>query len=260
MTQLLMKKNGGVATVGPISLVAGDVLQPVLDSSAGVETWQVDMYSVPDNLPLPAGWTLSVKGFYTWSGPASSNPPAVTWPATGSDNLACFGEVLWQLTINGAAQASDTAMATEAFVGAGFWDIAYQEFGQIFSVKKWVNQYQRTIRILEFLLGAWSPVVTGAGTSTYSKELTDTTAGSFNRTFPASPKDGQRQRYKDATKKWGTNNLNVVGNSGQKVENPAALGTYVAAGTPVALAVNGSSVDWEWSAAVSTWLVVGYVH
>jgi hypothetical protein len=109
----------------------------------------------------------------------------------------------------------------------------------------------------------WGLPITSAGVAASTKELIDTSGGSFARTFPATPVAGQKQSFHDFTGTWSTSGkkFTVTGSTGQRVQDPANPTSVSAPAGSVDLLVAGATPEWEWvpdpsPATTGEWIVV----
>lgn len=261
--KLLCAKNGGSPSVGPITCVAGDVLQFSPQSSVGIGLYdyRFPAGAYPDGWPLPSGWVLAANGdiFFT---DTSSLPPAITVPSV-------WGECLPVLTVNANQPSSnpnlvDATMMFESLSPLlGLYDTALGETAQADPVKTGgVGQLQKTLRVLEAIGATTRAVVdmnnanvvipVAAIVSLKARNLSaDRTA-----TFPANPVDGALVFVRtDATTNGSTGHACVM--------TPGGGGQTVDGGSSVALKSAGSGTGrvgavFEFSLAENDWGLAGY--
>ncbi len=259
--------NGGANQTGAVTVTSGQTVQPSMVSTSGVFAQVWELYSYPSGFNPGGSWALGPDGV-TWQNTKVTPDAFSVGTAWGkwALRLRINGNPLQQNadgSLNAAYQSSLTDESTWLSMVSpnGLKDLGYGEATQ-FSKWGWTGDHQANLRKIDTALNSVPSVngwahVTGATTLTTQSLIdADTTAGAFTITMApdANITDGFPVTMSDLAVKWATNNLSVTANTGWTLEDPANRGTYVAAGTPVALSIDGS-VTWTANRRTKVWKV-----
>lgn len=274
--QVQVSVNGGAYTSGLVAVPFGaTVAMRNAVSSANGLRWE--LFDYPPATALPSGWQ-NINGVYTYFGPTPT--PLVL--AASSQNA--WGMVPISLNVNnnplqylddGSLNPSynpqyvDTATVLDLLSpNLSMPGICAQLATQYDALRSWPGALMACLRLIDAgwsggggATGPWFVVTHTSNngavlTNTENNVLLDTSGGSCGAVFPTAPTDGLRYRFKDPVGTWQTTQPTMTGSAAQKVEQPAAPGTYTAAAGTVSLpASKGASVDYEWSSAYATWFL-----
>lgn len=160
--KVLMAVDGGSAIAGAQTLAGGNLIQLSGENTSGWTQQLWEIYEYPTGFTVPAGWT-SVNGVYQYSG---VTPPSFTISAAATR----WGKYMFRLTVNGGLLngvysgegATQPLVDSQTCVSVrspnlGLYDIAFGESNQFDTVRQWIGDVKRTLRLLDTIAGGGSP-------------------------------------------------------------------------------------------------------
>lgn len=145
--KVLVSRNGGAATGGAITCVAGDSIQLVPESTVSITQWRWEIFSYPEGFTAPAGWSTAADGTIYYE---AVTPPAFVLSST------YWGKYLFKLHVQGGATSanaflSDKTAGLDLRSPNGLEDTAWLEGSLYATTKRWVRSLQRTYRTIDSL-------------------------------------------------------------------------------------------------------------
>lgn len=156
--KVLMSVNGAATVFGGQVIIGGSTVQLSGESTSHWETQLWEIYDYPEGFALPTGWN-NVNGVYQSN---SVTPAIINIPA----NTVKWGKYLFRLTVNGGLlngvfQGTTSAQplvytnsAVHVLSVNGLYDVAWQESSQFDTMRQWVGDLKRTLRILDPFISA----------------------------------------------------------------------------------------------------------
>lgn len=177
--KILLSNNGGAPQAGPVTVAAGDVLQPSAESMAYWEdppaVWRI-MYW-PEDWPGPgAGWTFNAEtSAYEFIG--NTNPPEIEITSTSG----LFGKWLLMLEVMGGFLEGVEEPTLLDTIGwqlpsavLGLTGIARWEEGQFDTVRGWVGEINKNFGRLDSIVDLLNTAVEQGTTLSSAKAMATT--------------------------------------------------------------------------------------
>lgn len=154
---LRVSRNGGAPSTGGITAAHSDVCQLSVADPTGLSQIRYEIYGFPPGYALPAGWTDSGNGVYTYES-TGELPPTFTIPVS----TTYWGKYMLRVTGNNATRNAtefapdliDERTSLEVVSPHGVTTVGVKESRQFDSLRGvWVTSLDKAIRSLDLLIG-----------------------------------------------------------------------------------------------------------